>query len=108
MSRLFGCKKLMFYESQSEQGIVGEVQIDGISLKSVDEILRDFREELFLVEEELRSYLGSRDEKKVLVFVLSKPIRFPHPVKLDHSLMTTGEYLSAEDYRRWIQSKRVQ
>jgi hypothetical protein len=101
-SRLFGCRKLMFYASEGEGGIVGEARIDEISLKSVDGVLREFRDELFLSEEELRSYLGSEDEKRVLVFVISKPVRYPHPVKLDPPLTTTGEYLSAEEYRRRI------
>jgi hypothetical protein len=100
--RLRGCKKLIFYKSKGGWKLVGEAKIDDISLMSIHEVLSNFREELFLSEEELKSYLKSRNNRKVLVFKLSKPITYRHPVKLDHYVTMTGEYISVEDYRRLI------
>jgi hypothetical protein len=101
-SRLRGCEKLIFYKSKSGWELVGEAKIDDVSLRSIQEVLSNFKEELFLSEEEFKSYAKSRNNKKVLVFKLSRPITYQRPVKLDHYVTMTGEYISVEDYHRLI------
>lgn len=100
--RLKGCKKLIFYRSKGEWALVGEAKIDEVLLMSVGDTLNNFKEKLFLSEDELKSYVKSRTNKKLLLFKLSNPTTYKRPVKLDHYVTMTGEFISQEDYRKLV------
>ncbi len=92
------CKKLLLYISGSNKEIAGEAEITSISLMTLSEAVSAYGNGLFLTEEELREYSGSRDKKKMMVFLLGGITRYPEPKQLGRGITMVGEYITKEEY----------
>ncbi len=96
--RLMDCKKILIYESGSERAIVGECEILFIELMNLPKLLSEHKDDLFLNEDELRTYSKGRDKKEMLVFKIHNIKKYPLPKTLDHKLTMAGEYISENAY----------
>ena len=92
------CEKILFYISHSKKEILGEASISAIQLMSFDEVISEFKNDLFLSEDELRKYSNKRIEKKMLVFSLKKMECYSEPKLLGRSLTMVGEFISKQEY----------
>ncbi|MBU4038080.1 MAG: DUF365 domain-containing protein [Proteobacteria bacterium] len=96
--RLASCKKLLLYISGSNKEIAGEADIISISLMTLSEAVSAYGSSLFLTEDELREYSGSRDNKMMMVFGLGKITPYQEPKHLGRGITMVGEYLTKEEY----------
>lgn len=100
--KLASCKKLLLYISSSNKEIAGEADIVSISLMTLSEVVSAYGSSLFLTEDELREYSGGRENKKMMVFVLSEITKYPEPKQLGRGITMVGEYMSKEEYEKLI------
>jgi hypothetical protein len=102
--RLTPKNKILFYASQGTKEIVGEGTIQSIEYMSPNEAFSKHGSNLFLSEEELKSYVKQNPNRnelsKLLVFTLSNIKRYSKTIKNDKPITMTGEYLNQEKYSR--------
>lgn len=96
--------KLLFYSSRKINAIVGEGTIDNFLILSPSEILKRYKNRLFLTEKEFKEYSKEggflrRKSKKFLVVELKAIKQFNTPVKPKKFVTVAGEYLTDERYR---------
>jgi hypothetical protein len=96
--KLTSCKKLLLYVSGSNKEVAGEAEITSISLMTLSEVVSECGSSLFLTEDELREYSGGRDNKKMMVFVLSGITKYTEAKWLGRGITMVGEYMSKEEY----------
>jgi len=97
--KLASCKKLLLYISGSKKEISGEADIVSINLMTLSEVVSAYGSSLFLTEDELREYSGSRDNKKMMVFVLGGITKYPEAKCLGRGITMVGEYINEENYK---------
>jgi len=98
---LESCEKVIFYESKGEKKLVGEGIINKMELLTVDKILEKYRKDLFLTEDELRSYSKNRN-KKPIVFTLKNPYRYDKGIKSEEPITMGGKYITKKEYENML------
>jgi len=91
------CKKLIFYESRGNKKLIGEGNIEKIELLSLDEVLKKYKGNIFLNEEQLNSYSNGRTKKPV-VFTLKKLIKYEDGIRIDIPITMGGKYITKSEY----------
>ncbi|MDG7036927.1 MAG: DUF365 domain-containing protein [Nitrososphaerota archaeon] len=100
--------KLLIYISHSAKNIVGEATIQDIDFLPVEKLLKEYRNRLFLNEDELMKYSASQPgrvfTKPLLVLKILNIRRFKKPIVLPFSPTMAGRYLSNEMYQQIIRA----
>jgi len=100
--------KLVFYASHEDQGWHGEAEIESVEhFTSVEEIIRKYREELFLTPEELRKYERDRAKwhsrgrrpRPWMVVRLKNVRKYPKIVRPKRFITVSGRYVKEDEYR---------
>jgi len=99
---LKSCEKLIFYESRGRKKLIGEGNIEKIELLSLDEVVRKYKDDVFLSREELRSYSNGRTKKPV-VFSLKKLKEYDNDVKVDFPITMCGKYITKLEYHNILE-----
>jgi hypothetical protein len=97
--RLGPDSKLFIYQSGGKMEIVGEARIKEIKMRTADEVLADYGDELFLSKQELENYVGNRRTTKMLTLLLDEARRFSTPLKLAKSVTMGGQYMTKSMYQ---------
>ena len=97
-----GVRKILFYESQGNKEIVGEARIKTNEFLTPLEALQKYLNKIFLDKDELMEYASSRPSRtlsrKMLVLVLTKPVKYSKGIKYEKPITMAGKYLTEEDY----------
>ncbi|AEC52114.1 hypothetical protein PNA2_1199 [Pyrococcus sp. NA2] len=99
--------KLIFYASREDQGFQGEAEIESVEhFTNVEEIIRKYKDELFLTPDELRKY--ERDRKRWqtrggrsrewLVIKLKNVRKYKKKVKPKRFVVVSGRYIKRDEY----------
>jgi hypothetical protein len=95
-------RKILFYESQGNKEIVGEARIKANEFLTPLEVLEKYGDRVFLDRDELTKYASRRPlrtmSRKMLVLVLTKPVKYSKRIKYEKPLTMAGKYLTKEDY----------
>ena len=96
--------KLLFYSSHKIHAIVGEATIEEFEVIPRDEVLKKYKEKLFLTPEEFKEYSATggrlkRTSRSFLVCVLKDIKRYKTPVTPKRSITPAGEYLTKGNYK---------
>ena len=96
--------KLFFYSSHKVSAIVGEATIEEFEIIPRDEVLKKYKERLFLTPEEFIEYSAGggrlkRTSKSFIVCVLKDIKRYKTPVTPKRHITPTGEYLTKGNYK---------
>lgn len=100
--------RLVFYASHEDQGRHGEAEVESVEhFTNVEEIIRKYKDELFLTPEELRKY--GRDRAKWhswrrrprpwMVVKLKNIRKYPKIVKPKRFIAVSGRYVKEKEYR---------
>ena len=108
--------KIIFYASREEQGWHGEAEVESVEhFTSVEEIIRKYREELFLTPEELRKYERDRAKwhsrgrrpRPWMVVKLKNIRKFPKIVKPKMFIAVSGRYVREDEYREILRKAGI-
>lgn len=100
--------KLVFYASREDQGWHGEAEIESVEhFTSVEEIIRRYKDDLFLTPEELRKYERDRAKwhscgrrpRPWMVIKLKNIRKYPKVVKPKRFIAVSGRYIKEDEYR---------
>ncbi|MEM4091326.1 MAG: DUF365 domain-containing protein [Thermoplasmatales archaeon] len=95
--------KFILYLSGGSKQLVGEAKINDIKLMTVDEILKEFADRLFISADELERYRDNRPkEKKLLVLLLSGIKKFSAPLTSPKVVTMAGCTLTKNEYKKLI------
>ncbi|AEH24471.1 DUF365 domain-containing protein [Pyrococcus yayanosii] len=100
--------KIVFYASRENQGFHGEAEVESVRhFKNIEEIIKEYRNELFLTPEELRKY--ERDRRRWhsrgkrprpwMVLKLKGIRRYPRIVKPKRFIAVSGRYIRESEYQ---------
>jgi len=90
---------LYFYESHANKEIVGEAKISVIELMPAIEVQEKYSDELFITDGDFREYIKGREEKKILVLVLSEIKSYTKPIAFEKPINMGGKYIRARDLK---------
>ena len=96
--------KLLFYSSHKVHAIVGEATIEEFEIIHRNEVLKKYKERLFLTPEEFMKYSAEggplkRKSRMFCVCVLKDIKRYKTPVTPKRYITPAGEYLIKSDYK---------
>ncbi len=100
--------KLLFYASHDDQGWHGEAEVESVEyFTNVEDIIKKYKEELFLTPEELRKYERDRAKwhsrgrrpRPWAVVKLKKIRKYPKIVKPKRFIAVSGRYIREDEYR---------
>ncbi|WP_461864980.1 ASCH domain-containing protein [Thermococcus sp.] len=100
--------KIIFYASREYQGWYGEAEIESVEhFTSVEEIIRKYKDELFLTAKELREYEKERQRwhsrgkrrRPWMVVKLKNVRKYPNIIKPKRFITVSGRYVKGEEYR---------
>ena len=100
--------KLIFYASREDQGWHGEAEVGSVEyFTNVEEIIKRYKNELFLTPEELRKYerdrakWHSRDRRPRpwMIVKLRNIKRYPKIVKPKRFIAVSGRYIKETEYK---------
>jgi hypothetical protein len=96
---------VMFYASGIGD-IRGQARITNIEFLKPSELLSRYRTRLFVTEQELEDYRGTRSiDKELMVLTLSKVQRFDTPLKPLKPITMSGWTLSKSEYEAQLDSR---
>ncbi|AAL80693.1 DUF365 domain-containing protein [Pyrococcus furiosus DSM 3638] len=98
--------KVIFYASRENQGWHGEAEVERVEYyTSVEEIIKKYRDKLFLTPEELRRYErdrarwdSGRRKRPWMVLVLRNIEKYPRVVKPKKFIVVSGRYVDEKEY----------
>jgi len=99
--------KVIFYASREEQGWHGEAEVESVEhFTNVEDIIRKYKDELFLTPEELRKYERDREKwhsrgrrpRPWMVVKLKNVRRYPKIVRPKRFIAVSGRYVGADEY----------
>lgn len=105
--------KVVFYASREGQAWIGEAEVESVEfINNVEEIIRKYKDELFLTAKELRDYARERQKwhsrgrrpRPWMVLKLKDIRKYSKPVKPPRFIAVSGRYIKEEEYRE-IQRK---
>ncbi len=97
--------KILFYASGGEFELLGDADIRTMQFVTPSEIVPKYRRRLFISQEELEKYRGSRSpERTLLVLELSGVRKFPKAIKMEKYVTMAGQTLDREQYRKVLSS----
>ncbi|MGB9923348.1 MAG: DUF365 domain-containing protein [Pseudothermotoga sp.] len=106
-TRLAPKHKVIFYASHGSKKLIGEGIIEKVEFLTPQKVLEKYRDQLFLNEAELHTYVkrspSRSSSKEMLTLVLKKLKKFPKPIDYNKPITMAGQYLSAEEYSSLIQ-----
>ena len=83
--------------------IIGEATITLLDLKTADEVISEFREKLFLSQQELNKYVSNRKDRKMLVLVLKDLRKYARPFRIARPVTMAGMYMTDEILRSMME-----
>ena len=95
--------KLLFYQTQSNNRIVGEAKIAKKDFLDMENALKKYKRRIFLSKEELLKYSRGRT-KKMLILVVEDAIKYKNPIPLKKNLTMAGLHLSLEKYKELLEN----
>jgi len=106
-TRLAPKHKVIFYASHGSKKLIGEGIIEKVEFLTPQKVLEKYKDQLFLNETELHSYVtifpSRTSSKEMLTLLLKKLKRFPKPIDYNKPISMAGQYLNAEEYSSLIQ-----
>jgi len=100
--------KIIFYASREDQGFHGEAEVESVEyFTSVGEIIKKYKDGLFLTPEELRRYerdrarwhSRGRKPRPWMVVVLKNIRKYPNIVKPKRFIAVSGRYVRESEYK---------
>lgn len=100
--------KLVFYASREDQGWHGEAEIESVEhFTNVKEIIKKYKNELFLTPEELEKYEKERQKwqsrgkrpRPWMVIKLKNIKKYPKPIKPPKFVTVSGRYVKEDEYK---------
>ena len=114
--RLQAGMKVIFYASREDQGWHGEAEVESVEhFTNVEEIIRKYKNELFLTPEELRKYERDRERwhsrgrrpRPWMVVKLKNVRKYPKIVKPKRFIAVSGRYIKEDEYREILRKAGV-
>ncbi|KUH34834.1 hypothetical protein APY94_00220 [Thermococcus celericrescens] len=99
--------KLVFYASHEDQGWHGEAEVESVEhFTNVEDIIKKYKDELFLTPEELRKYERDRAKwhsrgrrpRPWMVVRLKNVRKYPKVVKPKRFIAVSGRYVKEDEY----------
>lgn len=106
--------KIIFYASHEDQGWHGEAEVENVEyFKNVEEIIKKYKNELFLTPEELRKYERDRAKwhsrgrrpRPWMVVKLKNVRKYPRPVKPPRFIAVSGRYVKEKEYKEILKKE---
>lgn len=100
--------KIIFYASREGQGWHGEAEVESVEhFTNVEDIIKKYKDELFLTPEELRKYEQDRAKwhsrgrrpRPWMVVKLKNIRKYPKVVKPKRFIAVSGRYIKEDEYR---------
>jgi len=100
--------KLIFYASREDQGWYGEAEVESVEyFTNIEEIIKKYKNELFLTPEELRKYERDRAKwhsrgrrpRPWMVLRLKNIRKYPKIVKPKRFIAVSGRYVREKEYK---------
>ena len=100
--------KVIFYASREDQGWHGEAEVESVEhFTNVEEIIRRYKDDLFLTPEELRKYERDRARwhsrgrrpRPWMVVKLKNVRKYPKIVRPKRFIAVSGRYIREDEYR---------
>jgi len=114
--RLMPSMKLIFYASHEDQGWHGEAEVENVEyFTNVEDIIKKYKDELFLTPEELRKYERDRTKwhsrrrrpRPWMVVKLKNVRRYPKIVKPKRFIAVSGRYIKEDEYREVLKKTGI-
>ncbi len=108
--------KLVFYASREDQGWHGEAEIESVEhFTTVEDIIKKYKDELFLTPKELRKYERNRAKwhsrgrrpRPWMVVKLKNIRKYPKVVKPKRFIAVSGRYIKEDEYREILKKAGV-
>jgi len=108
--------RLVFYASHEDQGWHGEAEVESVEhFTNVEDIIKKYKDELFLTPEELRKYERDRAKwhsrgrrpRPWMVVKLKNVRKYPKIVKPKRFIAVSGRYLKEEEYNEILRKAGV-
>lgn len=96
--------KFILYESHGAKMYTGEAIIKSISEMKSKDILKLYKDNLIISEEEFKEYVGNR--KKMAVIELKNFKKFNTPVKPLKFVTISGKYITDKEYQSIIKKSK--
>ena len=94
--------KIIFYASRDVHAFVGEGIIETIEFLMPQDIIQNYKNELFLTEKELNIYAQEKNVSKFLVARFSEIKKYHTPVKPKRFITMSGKYITKLEYETII------
>lgn len=98
--RLKPGSKILFYASRGVHALVGEGTIEIVEFLTPNETIRKYKNELFLTEDECKTYAREKNVFKFLVIRFSEIRKYENPVKPKRFISMGGKYISKSEYEQ--------
>ena len=93
--------KVMFCVSRSGCEVAGEATIKALEFLTPSDLLSKYERRLFITKRELEEYRRERSsERKLMVLVLSRIMKFDVPLKLRSYVTMAGQTLTRAEYEK--------
>lgn len=108
--------KVVFYASREGQAWLGEADVESVEFfTNVEEIIRKYKDELFLTPGELREYERERAKwhsrgrrpRPWMVLRLRNIRKYPKPVKPPRFIAVSGRYVKEKEYREILRKAGI-
>ncbi|ASJ00343.1 DUF365 domain-containing protein [Thermococcus gorgonarius] len=108
--------KIIFYASREDQGWHGDAEVESVEFfTNIEEIIRNYKDELFLTPEELREYERERAKwhsrgrrpRPWMVLRLRNIRKYPKPVKPPRFIAVSGRYVKEKEYREILRKAGI-
>ena len=104
-NRLSKGMKLFFYQSRSNNSVVGEALIKAVCFLNYEEIIKKFPSKIMLSKEELSDYSNNRTEKLALVLELEHIEKYDKIKKVKKPVTMGGIYVTNVNKRKLFLDK---
>ena len=99
-TRIKETMNLIIYVSNLNKSVIGEAVIKKIEFLKCDELIKKYKNKVFLNSEELKDYVSEREEKPLLVLTLKNIKRYNKEKILNYPITMSGKYITKEEYNK--------
>jgi hypothetical protein len=102
-TRLVKGNKIIFYESRGSKCLIGEGVVNSIEFLTPKEVIKNYKNLLFLSEEQFEDYVKLRTNhdpsKKMLTMKLTNIKKYATPIKYKNTITMAGKYIGINEFR---------